>query len=157
MIPIWVTENWLALYVAVVATLAMLFSLFRFLHAINKSKVKLSLEISPVASDGIQTARQGDMVNRDERGLVEIYHLRIRNTGNIHAYIENATLITKSNQIKEALVGSKLSNISNQTPIQIKAKSSEKFKFYLSSDEEIFFPEKIVVTDCSGKAWKKRV
>lgn len=158
----WISQNWLALYGAITGTIALFISISRFVHTVNKDKVKLKFTIGdhPYKEENIKRMHESNNKESFEQiNSVSIYSLSIRNIGNVDAHIEDAWIICKNKKVHKILVSEPddryfLSDISQSEPIKISPKSSTKIHASLGKDDDIFHAEKAVIVDSTGKQWR---
>ena len=156
----WISNNWLALYGAIVGTIALFINLFRFFHTLKKDKVKLKVSVSPHENQKQNIERIAQNVDRpayEKTNLAEVYVIKVRNIGNVNAFVEDAKLICKAGMERKALVHQNMGNsciLGKIKEIDISPKSSVSFNIYLKDGEEPFVPSKAIVTDSTGKEWR---
>ena len=141
-------------------TIALFINLFRFFHTLKKDKVKLKVSVSPHKNQKQnieRLAQNADKPAYEKTNLAEVYVIKVRNTGNVNAFVEDVNLICKSGVERKALVRQKLGNsliLEEIKEIDIAPKSSLDFNIYLRDGEEPFVPSKAIVTDSTGKEWR---
>ena len=156
----WILNNWLALYGAVVGTIALFINLFRFFHTLKKDKVKLKVSVSPHENQKQNIERIAQNVDKstyERTNLAEVYVVKVRNMGNVNAFVEDVKLICKEGVERKALVSQNMGNsciLGEIKEIDIPPKSSLSFNIYLRDGEEPFVPSKAIVTDSTGKEWR---
>ena len=159
---LWIYQNWLALYGAVVGSIALLINFSRLLYTIKKDKIKLTLSVAPhpEKEKNIErlVATEENEPWDDRPNLVEIYKLTVRNIGNVDAHLEDAGIVCEKGKIHQVLVSTSsnhcvLSNIPNSGLVQIQPKASKKLSVYLNRAENIFQVKKAFVVDSTGKKW----
>lgn len=156
----WISNNWLALYGAIVGTVALLINLLRFFHTLKKDKVKLKVSVLPHENQKQnieRIAQNADKPIYDKTNLAEAYVIKVRNTGNVNAFIEDVNLICKAGVERKALVSQNMSHRSilrDIKEVDIAPKSSLNFNIYLRDGEKLFIPSKAIVTDSTGKKWR---
>jgi hypothetical protein len=148
----WIQNNWLALYGALIGTVALIFNFSRFIHTVNKDKIKLALSIVPVPN---QEAKFREMSEKEEepwnRSDTSVFTITVRNIGNVEAYIENVWVIcTKGTKYS----ASTFLERDNQP---LKPRTSGKYNISLSKGQKLFEPKRIFVTDKIDGKWKQKV
>jgi hypothetical protein len=155
----WFSNNWLALYGAIVGTIALFINLFRFFHTLKKDKVKLKVSLSPHKNKGQNIYLLSQNIKKPihmKLNLAEVYVIKVRNIGNVNAYVEDVKLTCKAGVERKALISQNMggsSILAEITEIDISPKSSLNFNIYLRDGEEPFVPSKVIVTDSTGKDW----
>jgi hypothetical protein len=158
----WLTENWLALYGSIVGTIALFLNFSRFIHAIKKDKVKLSLSVAPHPEREKNMERLISTENNepwdDRPNVVESYQITIRNIGNVDAHIEDAGIICQDGKIRQVLISypgnyCTLGHLSEVGSVTISAKASKKMCVYLNRGENEFIARKAFAMDSTGKKW----
>lgn len=103
----WLADNWLALYRAIVGTVALGLRLAQFRHSVKSARV--SLEVSCEESsdyqrnlDLLQETEISEPYNRPE--LVAVYTVKVSDVGTVGAYIQSAGLVTETGERRETLV-----------------------------------------------------
>jgi len=156
----WISNNWLALYGAIVGTIALFINLFRFFHTLKKDDVKLKVSVSPHENQKQNIERIAQNIDKpdyERTNLAEVYVIKVRNVGNVNAFVEDVNLICKAGVERKALVSKKMGNsciLGEIKEIDIPPKSSSNFNIYLRDGEEPFVPSKAIVTDSTGKEWR---
>ena len=156
----WISNNWLALYGAIVGTIALFINLFRFFHTLKKDNVKLNVSVSPHKNQKQnidRLAQNADKPAYEKTNLAEVYVIKVRNVGNVNAFVEDVNLICKSGVERKALVSQNMGNsciLGEIKEIDIAPKSSLDFNIYLRDGEDPFIPLKAIVTDSTGKEWR---
>lgn len=158
----WFTENWLALYGSIVGTVALFVNFSRFIHAIKKDKVKLSLSVAhhPEREKNMKRliSTENNEPGDDRPNLVESYQITIRNVGNVDAHIEDAGIICQDGKIRQVLIRypgnyCTLGHLAEVGSATISAKASKKMSVYLNRGEDAFIAKKAFVIDSTGKKW----
>ena len=158
----WIANNWLAFYGAVVGTLALGINFSKFIHAINKDKIKIRVSVSdhPQKLANIKLLKDGeDNEPLDRINMAEVYIVTVRNIGNVNAHIDDAGVICTHEKSHSALVSSPtgggciLVSISEAKLDPIAPKSSKKFSIYLQRGQECFEARRAFVVDSTGEKW----
>jgi len=165
-LSIWISENWLALYGAVIGTVALIINLSRFFHTLGKDKVKLRVtaEEHPNKSEN-----EIELANPDskepgggQQPFLPVYRINVTNTGSVDAHIENAYVLTNESIEKHVLVTypndhCMYGGIEQVGTIIISPKASLKLNIYLKRGEKKFTARKAQVVDGTGKIWKAKI
>lgn len=163
----WITENSLALYGAVVGTVALLINFVRLRHQqqSNQTRLSVSVERSKGYDENIKRLQEPleDDVYNDGPHLLSVYIVTIRNLGNVEAHIESCGIVTSADERKEALIpygGGEMSNllrkVSEAQNVSIPAKSAQRFKVYLRRNEDPFEVRRAFAVEKTGRAWKSK-
>ena len=157
----WISSNWLALYGAIVGTIALFINFSRLIHSVQRDKVKVDITTSAHrrASQNIiqmNASQDGEPAQRIKKA--EIYLVTIRNTGNVDAYIEDVGMICSKRISHSASVysGSGFQTVAEAKQGPIKPKASREFKVYLPANQEPFTATHAFAIDSTGKQWKKK-
>lgn len=163
----WISENWLALYGSIVGTVALFLNFSRFIHTVNKGKVKLSIDFKkhPNFENNLKELTDTSRDSFTRANMAELYVINIKNIGSISAYIEDAGIITSTGKTHHALIS--YDNTDNQPvvtigkipdvgQIKIEPKSSKKVSVYLNINEKPFIPIQAFVEDSTGKKWSTK-
>src|SRR5690606_32525029 len=103
----WISEHWLALYGAIVGTLALFLNVSRFIHAVKKDSVKLKIKVEdhPQKSENIKMITEpASDKDWEVPKIVKTHTLIVRNIGNVDAHIEDAWITCKKGDKHKVLV-----------------------------------------------------
>lgn len=95
------------MYSAIVGTIALFINLLRFFHTLKKDKVKLKVVVFPHKNQKQNIERLGQNAGKpdyEKTSLAEVFVVKVRNTGNVNAFIEDVNLICKLGVERKALV-----------------------------------------------------
>jgi len=158
----WISEHWLALYGAIVGTLALFLNVSRFIHAVKKDSVKLKIKVEdhPQKSENIKMITEpASDKDWEVPKIVKTHTLIVRNIGNVDAHIEDAWITCKKGDKHKVLVSDPnhqmmLSEIPKLHAVKLAPKSSTKLNVYLHRGEEAFDARNAEVIDSTGKSWR---
>jgi len=162
----WIAINWLALYGAVVGSVALIISILRYSYTVKKDKIKIKVSAitHPNKLSNIKMLEETeDNEPWDRPSSVKVYAVTVRNVGTVDAYIEDAGIICTLGEKHPALLsefnngGAFLREVSMGKDDPIAPKSSRRFDVYLKRDQELFEAKKAFATDCTGKNWQTNV
>lgn len=161
----WVSENWLAFYGAVVGSLALLLNVARFVYDRKKDSIQLEISGEPHKNYDQQVAQLRGSRNEPEykrAGQLEVYKIKITNTGNIPIHIQDAGVVTTAGESIPVLTNSHSgSNHYHIVPIDsadtppIAPKASQTHWVWQKNDQEPFGVSSYYVVDGTGKRWSK--
>lgn len=158
----WIYENSLALYAAIVGTLALLFNFIRFRHTVTKTKPRIRVQCSksPEYDRKIRDLKEdeGDGFGGG-MSITDVYSVTVRNIGDVDINIRDVWIITDKGQKISALVYADptsliLDKINERNTSSISPKNSKCFSVYLKKDENPFEVKQAFVRDALGKEWK---
>lgn len=158
----WLDQNLLAIYGAVVGTIALLLNFKKYRHEVSTTKVGLKVGYvrhSNYDENVAALKTPGDPWNSPS--VAPVYEIEIINSGSIGAFIKSAGVVTSSGERKEALVSQNhgslvLVPISCKSDLVIPPKSSEKYCVYLHRGEEPFEAAYAFAFDKVGGGWKSK-
>lgn len=162
----WVLENWLALYGAVVGSIALIVNFSRFVHAIGKDKVKLKViaKDHPNKTENILELSnpQSRELGGGQQPFLPIYQIQINNVGNVDAHIESACVICSDKSKVHVLIKyphdqCMYGSIEQVGTVLIKPKTSSKMNVYLHRGKEAFNAKTAEISDGTGKKWKVKI
>ena len=160
----WIAGNWMAIYGAIVGTVALGLSFAKFRHSIKASQVSLEVfcEKSPDYNKNLTLFEETEESQPWDRPvLVELYSINVRNTGSVSAHIQSAGIVTIEGDRREALVRERNDNLilypvsrSKQEPLV--AKSHRKYAVYMKRGEPVIEASCGFVQDQTGKEWRSK-
>jgi len=161
----WIAENWLALYAAIVGTIALTINFSRFIHAISKDKVKFKVVAEPHKNKTENIENLADPTVRELGGqhqMLPVYNIVVRNIGNVDGYIESAAVICNDKTKKHVSIPysndpCRYGSIEQLGAVLVKPKSFIKMAVFLHRDELVFEAKKAEVIDSTGKKWKTKI
>ena len=162
----WVIENWLALYGAIVGTIALVINFSRFIHTIGKEKVKLRVTAQPHQNktENLEELASPDsrMLGGGQQQFLPIYQIKISNVGNVDAHIESAYVLTDDGNKKHVLVKYshdqlRYGSIDQVGTILVKPKTSTQMSVYLHRGKAEFIAKAAEILDGNGKKWKAKM
>jgi hypothetical protein len=162
----WISENWLAMYGAIVGSFALMLNVVRFFYDRKKDSVQIEVSGEPHPDYEEQVMRLKEGKKRpeyDRPGLLEVYKVQVTNTGNIPVHLHDAGVVSTSGESVSVLTRSYSGSNSNHlVPIEssgispIAPKSSETFWVWLKIDQEPFAVSSYFATDRTGQRWSKK-
>jgi hypothetical protein len=159
---VWISQNWLALYGAIVGTIALIINLSKFFHALNKDKVKLRITADPHPNKLENEAELADShaIEPDgwQRQFLPVYRITVSNVGNVDAHIYSAFVLTGSGDQKHVLVtyphdSCMHGGIDQVGTVTLHPKKSVKLNVYLNRGES----KSAEVVDGTGRKWKAKI
>jgi hypothetical protein len=162
----WLRQNLLAVYAAVVGTLALVLNLSGFLHDVRKSAVRLRVLCRPhsdLQNSLSARAAAANSTNTDRRTLFEAYRVTVFNDGSVPAHIQEVGVTCTNRCVETALVSQPGGNRLLLLPVAdsdleaIPPKSSQDFTIYFRVDRDVFTPKKAFAVDKTGKKWQGKV
>lgn len=160
-------NNVLALYGALVGTVALFLNFVKLRHDVltRNVRLKVSYRKSPSYEASLR-ALSKPPTDKPWSGdgppnLAVVYLVEVVNVGSVDAFIKTCGIETTSGQQKEALAYSApnsliLQSISQMNGLSISSKGAKSFSVYLRKGEEPFEPAHAYVEDQTGKRWKSR-
>ena len=158
--------NWVAIYAAIVSTLALLNSVYRVYYISGTNKVKLNIDYEKhpdYKKHFAETIQEYDPQTGRGGSPTVAYVVTVRNIGNIEAFIENVYGVSSDNKKHEASVNMPpprsgvLHRVSGSEIEGISAKSSKKFYIYFSKSKQPLELNACYVVDKTGKRWKAKM
>jgi hypothetical protein len=159
----WLGGNELALYGAVIATIALLITFFGYRYNVKKDQIKLSLSYAdhPNKSKNIECLYTDNSEKPwDQAKLVEVYTVTVRNLGSIPAPLHDVGVIDKDGKKYQALVSHPMSHtillqsLTESDNEPLKPRAAKTFSVYLRRGEPFFLPVSAYAIDQTGKEWK---
>lgn len=156
----------LAVYGAIVGTIALSINIFNFIHTKQKDSIRLSVdcvETKQACSDFLSLEATKDNKEWERPSGAHIYDVIVRNIGNTEAFLHEAGIVDKSGETHFAVTSISPNNpmiigrISQIKSISIKPKASQSFKIYIGRDQPLFVPASCFVTDQQDKTWKSKL
>ena len=156
----------LAVYGAIVGTIALSINIFNFIHTKQKDSIRLSVdcvETNQASSDFLSLEATKDNKEWERPSCAHIYDVVVRNIGNTEAFIHEAGIVDKSGETHFAVTSVNLNDpmilgrISQIKSISIKAKASQSFRIYIGRDQPLFTPASCFVTDQRNETWKSKL
>lgn len=162
--------TYLAIYGAVVGSIALVLNYSRHKHAVDAKKVKLNINynkhknldanLKELSVPGGYDPTTGD----GGKTRAEVYEVEVCNIGDVAAFIREVGIVTTGGEKHEALIseifGSSgmrfLSETSSVNIEELKPKSSKKFNIYLNKGEELFSVSNAYVIDQTSKEWSSK-
>ncbi len=154
----------LAIYGAIVGTIALILNFLRYRQAVHTNSVKLKVNYKKVKNfkENIISMQKGyDPLTGTGGSLAKIYEVEIQNLGSVVAYIEEVGIVCDNGEKHIALVRDPsfssshvLTTILNIKVDELKPKSAQTFYLYLNKSEELFEAKYAYVVDQTGKEWK---
>lgn len=154
------TDN-IALYGAVVATIAMLITLGQWYTSIQDKKVKLKVSYQKHQNYDENIKDIGIKLDYDTGNTYgtsgEAYVIHVNNISNIDIYIKEIYGISKDNQRYDALIQN--GNILQKISIGelIKSKAYKDYSIYFKEDSKNFELKECYVIDGNNKKWKAKI
>lgn len=162
----WLNQNLLAVYGAIVGTLALVLNLSGLLHDVRKGAVRLRVQCRPhqdlKSSLTAHAATKTDDA-ADRRTFFEAYVVTVFNDGAVPAHLADAGVVCADHHVEQALVSQPLGShlilrsVADARLEPIAPKSSETFTVYLRAGNDVFTPKRALVIDQTGKKWYGRV
>lgn len=151
------TDN-IAIYGAIVATLAMLITCGQWYTSIQDKKVKLKVSYQKHINydENIKDiGNKFDTETGDAFGTSgEAYIVEVNNVGNIDAYIKEIYGISKDNRKYDvSIINGRISEKINKNEL-IKSKSFQNYSIYFKEDSKSLELKDCYVIDGNNKKWK---
>lgn len=164
-ISAWLSANWLAAYGALIGTLAFGLNFARYRNSLKNSNVSLQVTFEKRKDFDRNVQRLSEAPDGFGGGapqIVEVFDVKVRNLGNIDAFIQSAGVICDDGTQRPALGHYPNSQHRMLHPIAdlpeqaIKPKSSQVYTVWLKRDEPAFTPVRGYAEDKTGKLWHSK-
>lgn len=159
----WLSNNWLAMYAAIVGTVALAINFVRFIDSRKRDAVQLTVSGERHENYDAQIRSLVETENEPDWGrpsLVKVYKITIANIGNVAAHIKNAGLKTRCGHTISVLssrIGdidsTRLGKLEDANTPPIEPKSSQEYWVYLNRGQSPFEATSFYVVDRTGKQW----
>lgn len=148
--------DYLAIYGALVGTIALILNFLRYKHALKQNDVKLKISYKKVEileEDIKDLGKPFDPVTQEGGQYAKICEVTVQNIGNVNAYINDISLINKDEQKVNII----LLDIPEVRRKPMEPKASRTFDMYITNKEDICEIKYVIVIDQTSKEWKKKI
>lgn len=148
--------DYLAIYGALVGTIALILNFLRYKHALKQNDVKLKISYKKVEileEDIKDLGKPFDPVTQEGGQCAKICEVTVQNIGNVNAYIKDISMINEDEQKANII----LLDISEVRRKPIEPKASRTFDMFIKNKEDICEIKYVIVIDQTGKVWKQKV
>lgn len=163
---VWISQNWLAFYGAIVGTIALVINLSKFIHAVNKDKIKLRVIAEQHPNKLENEAELADPYSKEPGGgqqlFLPVYRINVTNVGNVDAHIDSAYVLTGNGDKRHVLITyphdrCMYGGIDQVGTVTVHPKKSVKLNVYLNRGESKFVSRLAVIVDGTGRKWNARI
>ena len=151
----WILDNLLALYAAVVGTIALGLNFARYRYTVNQGKVKLKVLANrhpDIEANKLLLKGESGKATHRRHGSAIAFEITIINTGSTQAYIAGAgVLCTNDKEHTARNRNANIEDLSGPFPITIEPNNRTELRVDYISNQEFFKAKKAYVVDATGK------